>query len=438
MPKRVSVKRLSIFKRILFLTGVFLIGVGVASFYYKDPTLVLNTLIDKKQESYGLFLMEIYDKIKENYWDSVTDEQLANLYKLAAEKFATRSYELKTKDRVGTVGLVEKVLADTSKGRRKEITVNMASAILVSLNPVGRSGLYNQKSETQLKNTVNNVNPQKDLYKDLGLNKGSSKEEVADAYKKQSAELEKVKESSPEAKKKLEEISYAKEVLSKPETKANYDKGGVEPTASSRLLTQSIFYIKLDKFSPTTFDEFKNNLQRADRVDGPNVLVVDLRGNVGGEIDITPNFLGVFIGKNQYAFDFYHKGDYLVFRTTVEKLVALDRYKKVAVLADNQTQSSAEILAAAFKRTKVGVVVGMPTKGWGTVERVFPLEHQIDPGEKYSVFLVHSVTIRDDGLSIEGRGVEPDVNIKDSNWKEKLSERLKNMELESQIIQLLR
>ncbi|MBI2338435.1 hypothetical protein HYU95_04600 [Candidatus Daviesbacteria bacterium] len=65
-------------------------------------------------------------------------------------------------------------------------------------------------------------------------------------------------------------------------------------------------------------------------------------------------------------------------------------------------------------------MVGTPTKGWGTVERVFPLDNQISKEEKYSLFLVHSLTLRDDNLPIEGRGVEPDVNITDTNWPQKL------------------
>lgn len=437
MPNSKTVqKRLSIFKNILLLVTLFLIGVGTSYSYLKKPD-ILPKIFVKNQDVYTPFMMEIYDKIKENYWDNVTDEQLASLYKLATEKFTEKPQNLTSKDRIGTQKLMEHILMATDRSKRRQLSIDMAGAILATLNPTGRSGLYNQKLETQLKNTVSNINPQKDLYKDLGLNKGASPKEVADAYQKQAQELEKVKDSSPEANRKLQEISYAQEVLSKPETKANYDSKGIEPTASSRLLTANVYYLKLDKFSPTTFDEFQRNAQAADKTGGPTSLIIDLRGNMGGAIDITPNFLGVFIGKNQYAFDFFHKGDYIVFRTPVEKLAAFSRYNSIVILVDSNTQSSAEILAAAFKRSKVGILLGVPTKGWGTVERVFPLDHQIDPAEKYSMFLVHSVTIRDDGLPIEGRGVEPDVNTKETNWKDKLSAILKNPELEGQVTKLL-
>lgn len=41
----------------------------------------------------------------------------------------------------------------------------IAQTVLASLAPSGRSGLFTQKQETELKNKVENINPEKDLYK---------------------------------------------------------------------------------------------------------------------------------------------------------------------------------------------------------------------------------------------------------------------------------
>jgi len=73
-----------------------------------------------------------------------------------------------------------------------------------------------------------------------------------------------------------------------------------------------------------------------------------------------------------------------------------------------------------MKKYNVGVLVGESTKGWGTVERVFPLKQQIDKSEKYSIFLVHSLTLKEDGEPIEGNGVEPVIKTADNNWKGQL------------------
>jgi len=99
------------------------------------------------------------------------------------------------------------------------------------------------------------------------------------------------------------------------------------------------------------------------------------------------------------------------------------------VLINDQTQSSAEVMAAVLKKYHVGVLVGTTTKGWGTVERVFELKHQLSDQQTYSVFLVHHLTLREDGQPIEGQGVNPDVDIRQSNWRQQLNAYFNSPEL---------
>jgi len=77
-------------------------------------------------------------------------------------------------------------------------------------------------------------------------------------------------------------------------------------------------------------------------------------------------------------------------------------------------------MAAVLKRYNVGVLVGTTTKGWGTIEKVFPLTQQLSEDEKFSLFLVHSLTLRDDNQPIEGKGVEPVINVKKPGWEKDL------------------
>ena len=104
----------------------------------------------------------------------------------------------------------------------------------------------------------------------------------------------------------------------------------------------------------------------------------------------------------------------------------LIRYKRMVVLINNQTQSTAELMAAVITRsiTSAWLSARLPR---GTIEKVFPLTKQIDPpsdeagqSEKYSIFLVHSLTLREDGQPIEGNGVLPTINIKDKDWETQL------------------
>lgn len=373
------------------------------------------------------FLEESYNKIKNNYWDNISDIQLIELFKLAAEKSGSKLLSSKIENKEQLISELLSAQKDLSQDQKSKFIPLVLSTVLGSLNPAGRSGLFTTKQEVQLKNTVENINPEKDLYKDLGVNKGASETAVIDAFQKQEVQLR--GQNTPEAKEKLKQLTYAKDVLTNIDRKQNYDQKGIEPTIFTRVVEPGILYLQFKKFSPTSYDEFIKAFDAYKNNSTLYGLIFDLRGNVGGAIDATAYFLGLFIGKNQYAFDFYHKGEYQPFKTPTDKLPSIAKFKQIVILVDNQTQSSAEMMAAGLKKYRVGVVLGVPTRGWGTVERVFPLENQISDTEKYSIFLVHSITLRDDNLPIEGRGVEPNVNIKQPDWAQQLFTYIRNPEL---------
>lgn len=411
-----------VFKKLIVFLLIFSIGAAFGYTYFTKTQRPTQSTREEKNTPI-VFISEVYDKIKNNFWDNISDAQLIDAFKNASSALGNPlPQKIETKD-------------ELLKNLDQSQAVKIVSQVLSSLQPMGRSGLFTQKQEIALKNTVENVNPEKDLYKDLGLAKGASQAAVVEAYQKHSEELK--KDSQPEAQEKLKTLTYAKDVLTEEDKKERYDQKGVEPTIFTKIIKPDTLYFQFKKFSPTSLDEFQKAFD-LHKDDAALVgLIFDLRGNVGGAIDATAYFLGYFLGKNQYAFDFYHKGQYLPFKTPTDKLASISKYKQVVVLVDQNTQSSAEMMAASIKKYRIGVVVGVPTKGWGTVERVFPLDNQISDTEKYSIFLVHSITLRDDNQPIEGRGIEPNINIKDSNWEQQLLSYFRNPQLNAAVKQIL-
>ncbi|PJE57690.1 MAG: hypothetical protein COU82_00630, partial [Candidatus Portnoybacteria bacterium CG10_big_fil_rev_8_21_14_0_10_38_18] len=63
------------------------------------------------------------------------------------------------------------------------------------------------------------------------------------------------------------------------------------------------------------------------------------------------------------------------------------------------------------------------------IEKVYEMDNQIDANEKYSMFLVNHLTLRDDNQPIEGAGVEPTIDINDPTWENKLLEYFNSDEL---------
>lgn len=403
---------LKIFTCLLILLTV----IGGGFFIYNAKTKKATAV---PKDKYVAFLSEVYDIIKINYWDKITDEQLINIFVLGTEKLTEKPQINKPKDKAGLHKMITAALNEAGdEQKKKDYTVQLADIVLTNLQPFGRSRLYSQKQEVDLKNRVENINPQVNQYDILEATKSASSEELKKAFEEKSLELK--KDTSPEAKDKLAQVNKAFEILSDEKNRQIYDQSGVEPTMEYKLLRPDIFYIHLNKFSPTTIEELVRVTGKVDKGESLNTLIFDLRDNVGGAIDGLPYFLGPFIGIDQYAFQFYHQGEKEDFKTKIGWLPSLVRYKKVIVLINDQTQSSAEVMAATIKKYNVGILVGTPTKGWGTVERVFEIGKQINPEEKYSVFLVHRLTLREDGQPIEGRGVEPVININSPDWQKQL------------------
>ncbi|RJR24353.1 hypothetical protein C4578_03135 [Candidatus Microgenomates bacterium] len=433
LPKNII--KISLF----FLIPLLVISGSVGGYLIGNKKIDLKkiTAPSSPKEKHLAFLSEVYDKIKENYWDSITDEQLANIFVLGTEKLTGQPQSTKPKDKQSLIKMLTKILKDLEgEEKKKQFTVSLADIVLANLQPFGRSRLYSRKEETNLKNTVENRNPEVDQYEVLGVDKDASAKEIAQVFEQKSNEIK--KESSPEAELRLSQLNKAFQALADEDNRKNYDQFGIEPTMEHRLVKPSVYYIKIDKFSPTTVQELLKVTEKVDsKDDSLNSLIVDLRDNVGGAIDGLPYFLGPFIGMDQYAYQFYHQGEKEDFKTKIGWLPGLVRYKKVVVLINENTQSSAEVMAATLKKYNAGVLVGKKTKGWGTVEKVFSIDQQIDPLEKYSMFLVHSLTLREDGQPIEGNGVEPVVNIEEKNWERNLNAYFNSPELVSAVREIL-
>lgn len=403
----------------VILISLIILIFGLAGGYFLGQKNIIPTKPSvQPQDRYVLFLMEIYDKIKNNYWDKISDENLINIYFLSLGKITNQPIITQPKDRTELSDLLtDSIQTESSEQKKKELAVNLANSVLTNLQPLGRSGLYSQKDETALKNNVENKASQ-DHYQSLGIKKEASAEEIKLAYDQNLAKLK--NDQSTSAAQKKQELTASYQALSDINSRKNYDSLGVDPTIEYKLLKPEILYLHLKKFSPTTLDELIKVTAKFDQGNTLNCLIFDLRDNIGGLIDGLPYFLGPFIGNDQYAYQFFHQGEKADFKTKTGFISSLSRYKKIVVLINGGTQSSAEVMAAALKKYNAGILVGTPTKGWGTVEKVFNLDSQIDPQEKYSIFLVHSLTLREDGQPVEGKGVEPLVNINNPDWENQL------------------
>jgi hypothetical protein len=373
------------------------------------------------KDVYADFAAEVYDTITQNYWEKITDQDLSNLFLLASQKVAsTTPLTLASPNKTGVEKLVIVATNGKTADEKKDIVSNIADVVLANLKPFGRSRLYTQKEETILQNEVNNVDTSKNMYEILEVSKTATQAEIDKGYKTQKNKF--AGQNTAKAKEQLALVERAYETLKTPVRRQIYDQTGSEPSVLYKKLSADTFYVKFVRFTPTLIPEFQAAAKTVDNEPQTlHTLILDLRDNIGGAIDQLPYLLGPFVGQGQYAFSFFHQGEYTPYQTATGFIPELVRYKRVIVLINGQTQSSAEVMAGTLKKFNVGILVGSPTRGWGTIERVFPLKTVLDPKQSFSAFLVHTLTLADDNQPIEGRGVIPQINISNKNWQTELN-----------------
>lgn len=136
---------------------------------------------------------------------------------------------------------------------------------------------------------------------------------------------------------------------------------------------------------------------------GVDGVIVDLRGNGGGSLIEATQLTGLFI----------KEGPIVQIREATGEVSALDDDDPavvydgpLAVLVDRSSASASEIFAAAIQDYGRGVVLGEPTFGKGTVQRVVPLDRD---GKLGQLKITTAQFFRVNGEGTQHRGVVPDI-----------------------------
>jgi carboxyl-terminal processing protease len=131
------------------------------------------------------------------------------------------------------------------------------------------------------------------------------------------------------------------------------------------MVTPEIGYIKINKFSATTSEEFTKAVNRLNK-EGMQKLILDLRGNPGGflnaAIDVADEFLPD--GKLIVYTEGKSRPKSYAFATKKGRLLKKD----VVVLLDEGSASASEIVAGAIQDNDRGTIIGRRSFGKGLVQ----------------------------------------------------------------------
>lgn len=138
------------------------------------------------------------------------------------------------------------------------------------------------------------------------------------------------------------------------------------------MLDEQTGYIKINRFSATTYEEFAQALERLVEKEGMQDLVLDLRHNPGGYLQQATNLLSqLFVDKGKLMV--YTEGRAVSRTDYVTSGRAFFPVQDVVVLIDEGSASASEIVAGAIQDSDRGVVIGRRSFGKGLVQEQYPL-----------------------------------------------------------------
>ncbi|WP_422930923.1 S41 family peptidase [Singulisphaera sp. PoT] len=179
----------------------------------------------------------------------------------------------------------------------------------------------------------------------------------------------------------------------------------VESVAQSKIIDSAnkIGYIQLTGFQKNSTEEIDNAISEL-RKEGMQSLVLDLRGNPGGLLNVAVEIAERFIDKGIIVSTRGRAaGQTQVYRAQAKAYWTMP----MTVLIDRDSASASEILAGALKDHNRATILGQRSYGKGSVQSIFTLR-SAPAGLKLTTAKFYSPKNR----PYSEQGVEPDITVR--------------------------
>ncbi len=313
-----------------------------------------------------------YNELLENYYDSLDEKKLisgaiAGMYEITGDPYTTYLDETSSE-----------VLDDSLNGTYNGI------GVLISLNEDNRMEIQKVYADTPASKA--------------GLKVGDIILKVDGSWV-DNLNYEDILEHIKNSKKSLLTISSSgveKEVTIEPTTLSN-------PVITSKILEKDgkrIGYMGLSIFSNTADIQFSNELSELEN-SGIDALIIDLRGNTGGYLQVAHNIAEMFLEKGKIIYSLESKSKKKDYKDNTSE----NRKYKVALLINNASASASEILAASLKYSGNGILIGKTSYGKGKVQE----KANLTSGTTLKYTTAKWLTPKGD--CIDGKGLNPDIEV---------------------------
>jgi len=179
----------------------------------------------------------------------------------------------------------------------------------------------------------------------------------------------------------------------------------IQDIKGSRILEDGIGYIRLVEFRENTALDFETALDKLKK-EGMQALILDLRNNPGGLLDVAVKVAEKFVEKGKLIV-------YTKARKPAQNLEFLSRERQplidmpMAILINEGSASGSEIVAACLQDYKRAIILGTKSFGKGSVQTIIPLN------DGSALRLTTSKYFTPLGKVIHNKGVLPDIVVEE-------------------------
>lgn len=172
------------------------------------------------------------------------------------------------------------------------------------------------------------------------------------------------------------------------------------PTVEYEMLSDNIGYVQVTEFDDVTADQYIEAVDKL-KSDGMEALIVDIRDNPGGLLDVVVKMLDYMLPEGTIVYTEDKNGEGDTYTSDAEHYFDLP----LAVLVNGNSASASEIFSGAIKDYGIGTIVGTQTFGKGIVQNVLPFS------DGSAIKLTVSRYFTPSGVCIHGVGIAPDIEV---------------------------
>lgn len=173
-------------------------------------------------------------------------------------------------------------------------------------------------------------------------------------------------------------------------------------TVEYKMLDNGVGYLYISEFDGVTTNQVENAIKDL-LSQGMTSIVVDLRDNPGGRLDVVEDIMDMFLPKDKLLMYMEYKSGER--KDSYSRTEGLIPDMPMTVLINQNSASASELFTGAIQSYERGTIVGVTSFGKGIVQSIFPLE------DGTALKLTTAKYYLPNGENIHKEGIIPDVVV---------------------------